>query len=434
MHSINYSQNIPVRAEYDIFIAGGGPAGISAAATAARKGSKVFLAEGHCCFGGMGTAAYVPMFMQFGDGQNFLADGFGKEIHDEVLDNGGSISGKYLTIPAESLKRIYDKIALECGMKFSFMTTLVDVVKEENKIKYAICHGKSGLFAIEASVFIDATGDGDMAARAGAAFDKGDEEGNLMPGTLCSLWAAIDWQAAGPVEKRNHKEMLEKAFEEGIFTTQDRHHSGIAPTGKTLGSGNIGHTFGTDGTDEKSLTKAFITGRAYLPEYQEYYRRYFKGFENMELAASGSLLGIRETRRIHCDYQMKAQDFIDRSKFEDQIGCYCYEVDIHPTTADKKDMEKFTKETETYRYKKGEYYGIPYRSLIVKGFSNLLVAGRCICSDRYMQSSVRTMPGCFITGQAAGMAAYISADRNLGLRDINITELQNNLKKVGAFI
>ncbi len=435
MYIIDYHKEIPVRDKYDVFVAGGGSAGIAAAVTASRQGVRVFLAEAHSCFGGMATAGLVPVFMQFGDGVNFLAGGFGQEIYDKMLAGGNAEYGKYVSINSEKLKTIYDKIAVDCGLDFSFHTTLLDVVKEGDRIRYAICSGKSEIFAIEADYFIDTTGDGDLAVRAKAEFEKGDADGNMMPGTLCSLWAGIDWQRAGNIGNRDHKQMLEQAFREKIFTVEDTHHSGIARTGNALGTGNIGHTFGVDGTDERSLTKALITGRNYLKEYCCYYRKFFEGFENMELATSGSLLGIRETRRICCNYKLTIDDFVRRSIFEDRIGCYCYEVDIHPATSDQRDMEKFLKETAEYRYDPGEHYTIPYRSLCVKGVSNLLTAGRCLCADRYMQSSIRTIPGCYITGQAAGVAVGVAAKTNiLDISQVSIEGIQNCLRDIGGYI
>ena len=129
----------------------------------------------------------------------------------------------------------------------------------------------------------------------------------------------------------------------------------------------------------------------------------------MSLCGTAAILGVRESRRITCDYTLNVNDFISRAVFEDEIGRYCYPVDIHVMNTDKKEYERFEKEYETLRFKKGESYGIPFRSLVPKSFSNVLVAGRCIGTDRQMQASVRVMPGCFITGQAAGTAAAPSA-------------------------
>ena len=154
----------------------------------------------------------------------------------------------------------------------------------------------------------------------------------------------------------------------------------------------------------------------------------------MELVATGAILGIRETRRIMGDYVLNLNDFNNRASFDDEIGRYSYPVDIHAGKADKESYMKFHKEHTTLRYGKGESYGIPYRSLLVKGFSNLLTAGRCISTDRYMQSSIRVMPGCYITGQAAGTAAAIAAQKDTDTRGIDIRELQRKLVALGGFL
>lgn len=431
---IRFDRKIPLKYDVDICVAGGGPAGVAAAVTAARQGASVFIAEGHSCFGGMGTAGLVPLFMEFDDGINFVADGFGREIYDSVVDIGGVIYDRYLSIPAEAVKRLYDRIVIDSGADFTFQTTVVDAIAENGNVLYIICNAKSGLFAVKAKVFIDCSGDGDLCALAGAEFEKGDEEGRVMPSTLCSLWAGCDFSRIERHDVEKMGVLLEKAFDENIFTVEDRHHSGMARTGYSLASANMGHSYNIDGTDERSITRGFIESRKYLPEFEKFYRKYVKGYEKVELASSGALMGIRESRRILGEYVMTKQDYLDRRQFEDQIGCYAYGVDIHPESGSKEDYEKSVQFYNSCVYEPGEHYGIPYRSLTVKGFDNLLVAGRCISADKTMQSSIRPMAGCYITGQAAGMAAAISSKSATGTRDISIKELQDSLIKIGAFI
>jgi hypothetical protein len=154
----------------------------------------------------------------------------------------------------------------------------------------------------------------------------------------------------------------------------------------------------------------------------------------MELVATGSLLGIRESRRILGDYVLGLEDFRKRAVFDDEIGRYAYPVDIHASKPEEKCYVKFVEEFRELRYKEGESYGIPYRSLLPKGLANVLVSGRCLSADRYMQGSIRVMPGCFITGQAAGMAAALAVERKADPRGIVIAELQGRLKKIGAFL
>ncbi len=233
-----------------------------------------------------------------------------------------------------------------------------------------------------------------------------------MPGTLCSLWTDIDWPAVRQSGLNAEKEIAQ-AFKDKAFTIEDRHLPGIWQVGHHVGGGNIGHTFGVDNTDERSVTAALVWGRKLVLEYERYYKNYLKGYEKMQCWQTGSLLGIRETRRILGDYMLNLADFKRRAVFEDEIGRFCYPVDIHASKPDAGSFAQFEKEFQSLRYMPGENYGIPYRCLIPQKVDNLLVAGRCISSDRYIQGSVRVMPGCFITGQAAGMAAAVAIEGNL---------------------
>ncbi len=424
----------------NIFVAGGGPAGVAAALAAARQGCRVFLAEAHACFGGMGTSGLVPAFMQFADGVRFLAAGIGEEIYWKLVAAGGigayddpNDEYKAVGIRAEVLKRVYDELMQDSGSEFSFATQLIGVeMNAAAEVAYAVCHAKSGQFAVRASQFIDCTGDGDLAAWAGAPCEKGDEQGKMMAGTLCSLWAGIDWEAASKAGIDPHSQ-LDKAFADKVFTNEDRHLPGIWCLGPYLGGGNIGHTYGVDATDERSLTEALLWGRKSLLEYQRFYREYVQGYERMELAATGEI-GIRESRRVLGDYVLGLQDFLDRGCFDDEIGRYAYPVDIHASDPSSASFAKFADEHARLRYQPGENYGIPYRILTPRGLDNVLTAGRCVSTDRYMMSSIRVMPGCYITGQAAGVAAAVAVEHHCATRDVPIREVQARLVKMGAYL
>jgi flavin-dependent dehydrogenase len=430
MGKVVFQRDLEVRHEVDVLVVGGGPAGVAAAVSAARQGAKVFLAEATACLGGLGTSGMVPAFMQFTDGVNFLAGGIGEEILNKMWEYGGKIEGSEYSIKVEALKRVYDDIVTEAGVDFTLHTQMVAVDAEDGLVNYVVFAAKSGMFAVKAKIYIDGTGDGDLCAWAGAEYEKGDENGEMMAGTLCSLWANIDWDRVVRPDNRR----LEEAIKDKIFTHEDRHLSGIWRTGKTLGGGNIGHTYDVDGTDERSLTKSLIWGRKSMTEFERYYKEYLDGYEEMELAATGAILGIRESRRIIGDYVMVLDDFINRTNFDDEIGRYAYPVDIHPSDTSVEGFKKFEEEYHNLRYKDGESYGIPYRALTPRGLQNVLVAGRCVSCDRYMQSSIRVMPGCYITGQAAGVAAAMAAEKNTDTRGIDIKELQSRLKAIGAYL
>jgi len=446
--NILFQRTISIRHEVDVFIAGGGPSGVAAALAATQQGAKVFLAEGQSYFGGMATAGLVPSFSKFSDGINFLAGGVGWKVYERCRDRGVfgpdyNPNHRYRLgsnpIHAEGLKRVYDSLMVESGADFTFQTHLVAVNAGNGYVQCAICHSKSGLFAVKAHIYVDCTGDGDLATWAGAPFEKGDEQGNVQAGTLCSIWSGIDWKrvrAAGQYGKwpLGQDTKLKQAIADGVFTVKDSHLPGIWLNGRTQGGGNIGHAFGVDGTDERSITEALLRERKKLLEYEQYYKKYNTGFENMELAATGALLGIRETRRITGDYVMTFEDYKKRASFADEIGRYNNEVDIHASTADHEEQERMKKLLGSTGYKEGESYGIPYRVLTPRNIENVLVAGRCISTDRYVHGSIRVMPGCFITGQAAGAAAALAAERQTSTRGIDVKELQQRLKDMGAFL
>ncbi len=419
-----YNKEIELLYNVDVFVAGGGPAGVAAAVAAARSGKSVYLAEAQGSFGGLATAGLVPAFAVFGNGVDILCRGIGLEIRKKV-SRDFPIDTRWTPINVEELKRAYDEIVEASGAEYSFFTTLCDVIKQGDRVESVILSSKSGLFAVKAKIYIDCTGDGDLCALAGAEFEQGDEKGGVMPATLCSIWANIDFSRTVPDASR-----LEEAISDGVFEIPDRHLPGIYRTDakKGIGGGNVGHVAGVDPTDVRSLTEAMVKGRKVLTQYEKYYTEYLLGYEKAALVSSAGILGVRESRRIKCDYTLTIDDFVERRVFDDEIGRYCYPVDIHADSTDKAAYQKAVEEYKTkYRYKDGESYGIPYRSLIPKDLSNVLVAGRCIGSDRRMQSSIRVMPGCFITGEAAGTAAALASDSG-ETRLVDTKVLQERLK------
>ena len=434
-----YSKDVPLKHSVDVFIAGGGPAGIAAAIACARLGRRVFLAESFSAFGGAAVTMLVPAFMPFGDGVHFLAGGIGREVYDRLCAETPARFADYCpnSIPVEPLKRIYDDMMRQSGASFSFYTTVVDAVVADGRIEYVLCAAKSELFAVKARIYIDCTGDGELSFFAGAKSEYGDENGCTMAATLCALWSGIDWSGVHGADR----EKLEDAFRDGVFTNQDRHLPGMwrimAQTGDGVpdgvGGSNAGHVYGVDPRSADSLTKGTLRGREQLVEYRRYYQTYLSGYVQAEPIFSAPYLGIREGRRIVCDYRLVLDDFLRRAVFEDEIGRYAYHIDIHSATNDAAGYEKYLTEHKGYRLQKGESYGIPYRSLTAAGLRNLLVAGRCICTDRYLQSSVRVMPGCFITGQAAGVAAAESCAHG-DVHRVEVRAVQKKLLEMGAYL
>lgn len=431
MKEILFQQNVPVTKQVDVFIAGGGPAGVAAAVTAARMGASVFLAEKYQSFGGAATLAAVPAFMRFSDGEHFLAGGIGQEIFNALYGSDIDDTIVEFSIDTEKLKCIYDEMVVKSGADFLFDTKVIAVQAENGTIRSVILQGHEELFAVQAHTYIDCTGDGSLAVMAGAYSDKGDEKGRMMPATLCSLWNDVDWnRAIVEVGYDPDNRMLPQAFADGVFSIQDSSLPGMWHLPTDMGGGNIGHVFEVDGTDEADITKGIIEARARMKEYEYYYNHYLEGYEKAGVVSTGAVLGIRETRRILGEYVLSNDDYETRASFEDEIGRYCYPIDLHPVTpgAEKSQYE----EDYLKGYGKGNSYGIPYRCLLPKDTTNLLVAGRCISTSREMNGSTRVMPCCFITGMAAGAAAALAKESTV--RTLSVAALQSELKKRGAYL
>ena len=426
---MNYCKNIPVKYETDVLVVGGGPAGISASVTAAKLGKKTMLTETSGVLGGMGTKGMVPEFMCFDDGINLLSNGVGKIIKETFY--GKERQQKVYNVQVEALKRLYDSLVAESGVKLLLFTDVIDVVKEGKSIKYAIASSKSGLFAIAAKEFVDCTGDGNLSVAAGAEYEYGDDDGTTMPATLCSFWSGIDFSK----KTKPDGFKVGDAYTKGVLSQLDLLLPGIkevdAKTG--VGGGNVGHTYNVDDRDEENLTSAMIRSRKIVAEYEEYYRKFVPGCENAKLCFTADILGVRESRRIVCDYMMQVSDYINRANFDDEIGRYNYPVDIHPKKADEDSIKQFEKDT-ALKYGIGESYGISLKALIVKGIDNLFVAGKCLGASREMQASMRVMPCCFITGQGAAIAACVCADENTISHDVNYERVKEILNELNVFM
>ena len=424
-----YARELETRYDVDVCVAGGGPAGVAAGIAAAWQGARVLILESQGFFGGCGTAALVPAFMQFSNGVDFMAGGIGREVFDRVCipELGGSIR-------VELLKRVYDGMVRESGADFLFFANVADVIRRENGIEAVVVAAKSGVYAVHAKVFVDATGDGDLCAWAGAPFELGDRNGHVMPSTLCQQWINIDWEHDEPLSREEKFELVGRAIDDGVFTQEDYHLSGIWKTGANTGGGNIGHCYEVNATDERSLTEAMLTGRRIIPEFERYYRDYVgKAYANASVIASGSLLGVRESRRIMGDYVLGEADFRADSHFDDEIGRYSYPIDIHPNPG-REAYRAFLAEHTSRHLGRGESYSIPYRCLLPQRLDNVFVTGRCVSTDQKMQSSIRVMPACYITGQAAGVAAAMAASSDGETRGVSIPALQTALRAMGAFL
>ncbi len=440
------AKRIPVFGTYDVVVCGGGPAGIASAIASARNGAKTLLIEQGGALGGMGTLGEVPSFCPFGKGKRTAITGIGLEAVERLKKAGGlgvtADAIPWVVKDPEKLKVIYDEMVSESGAKLLFFTFVSGVIKQKDKISYVLIENKSGRQAVAAKIFIDATGDADVAAAAGCAFSKGDKRGIMQAASLCFRSIGIEkkkyYKFSRAIDARGGaKEWWASLVKKGKLAKIDKtEYRGLGS--QEIYPGSLGHNFGhvyfADGTNAKDLTRVMVSGRKLAQSFVEYGRKHIPGMKNAKIVATGALPGIRETRRIKGAYELTLDDYLNARHFPDDIAVYDYTIDVHNATSNKKEAQKFDKDFYSLWLKKGQTYGISFRSLLPQGVSNLLVAGRSISSDRMMNGSVRVMPACFATGQAAGTAAALSAGEKTVPGKLDIRFLRQRLEKQVARI
>lgn len=433
---------------YDVIVAGGGPAGVAASVAAARKGCKTLLIERGNCLGGMATQALVPAFGPFTNGEVDLIGGIGREILERLKENGyeshfydrrpDRIQGiDWHPIDPEVLKRVLDEIVLESNCDILFHTEVMDVEKRDRSVEAVCVYYRGKKEWIHTKYLIDCTGNADLAEMAGVGFDYGDQEGNVQAGTLCFRVAGVDVPKFMEYVKEtgedgNLSKACERAREQGDFPEGELKVGGMALQADGVAGLNFGHSYRLKPLDAWSLSRSEAEARKRLPELMGFLKRYVPGMENCVLVSSGDGIGIRESRRIHGRYTLTGEDYFKRADFEDAIAYYSYPVDIHPTVPE--DAKRLQDNYQKWRYKNGECYGIPYRCLLPENLDNLAVAGRTISADRIMMASIRIMPPCFATGQAAGTACALGVKGGVSLGRIDVRELRDTLKQEGQFI
>ena len=416
-------QRIRLEDGWDVIVVGGGPSGCTAAAAAAREGARTLLIEGTGILGGMGTSGLLNAWCPFTDGEKIIYKGLAERIFLESKKGvPHTNTNNWTPINPEYLKLVYDDVVTHYGVKVLFFTTLSAVeMKGDGTVDCILVANKAGLTALRAKVYVDCTGDGDLAAWAGARYEMGDKDGVVQSGSLCFSVANVDmehyktvgsWRKDAPIHKMmgnpDYPLIHESHFNDKI----------IAPRAIGLNAGHIT----VDSTDPDSLSAAMMLGRKMAYQMHRGLKEFDKeAFASSYLSATASVMGIRESRRIVGDYTFTVQDWLERKEFEDNIGRNCYYIDVH-----KVDGASYP------RYKKGESHGIPYRCLTPKGLSNVLVAGRCISTDQASLGSLRVMPPAMVTGEAAGLAAALaSRQARPDVHGVDVLRLRQRLVEEG---
>ncbi len=442
------AQTLPVIAETDVLVVGSGPGGLSAAVSSARAGVETMLIERYGCFGGNLTQVGVEGIGWYRRPETVDVEGIGLEFeqraqaHHASYDEPQSISQG---INAELFKVLADNWVQEAGIQPLLHATAVDVLREGRAVTGLVIQSKSGRHAILAKRIIDATGDADIAHLAGAPVHKTPKEEMLAVTVMFACSGVnkarfleyvrenpvryMDWGKEWAIETDGKEDELFSPYLDEPF--EKARAQGVIPPGlKSIGgtwSGisdagdatylNMVHMGGYDGTDVWDLTRAEIEGRRQAVLAIKALQHFAPGFEHAGLRNFGMTLGIRDTRKIVGRYNLTEQDVRQQARFEDAIGIFPefidgYGVLILPTT--------------------GRYFHVPYGALVPQQVDNLLVAGRSIAGDKISHASVRNMMCCTVAGQGAGVAAAISVKHGVTTAEVNIGDVQTELKRQGV--
>jgi hypothetical protein len=435
------ARQVPLYGEYEIVVLGGGPAGIVAAASAARAGRRTLLVERYGFLGGMGTAAGVTNFCGlhgnvYGEHRR-LVQGMASDLLARI-DRLDGLNAPHLIL-GKVFAQAYDTAAYKIAADDLLASHKVDilfhalgagvVMGEGRRIDALMVETRAGRRAVRGEIFIDCSGDGDLAAWAGAPFEIGDEHGHPLYPSMMLRLNGIDPERAGDAW-RTIPQQMERAASAGTHKFPRKsaivrpQKSGIEwRVNFTQVAREDGHAI--NGIDPDDLTRGEIEGRRQALAAFEFLRT-VPGFEKSYIVDLPPQLGIRETRRITGGYQLSGEDVLACASFDDTIGVNGWPIEAH-VPGDV--VFKFPPIPGSRGYNE-----LPYRMLVPEGVDNLLVAGRCASMTHEGQSAARVSGACFAMGEAAGSAAALALSGNRIPRDIIVEKLQETLKQQGAFI
>ena len=387
-----------------ILVAGGGPAGLAAAVAAARRGADTLLLERYGVLGGMATAGLVNPFMLWDPKGEPMVLGLFQEMLDRMTALGGYSSPRQRSaFDPEIFKRVADEICLEAGVQLRLHTLLTNAEVAKGHITHVTTESKSGTETWTADLFIDCTGDADLAFRAGVPCDQGRDEDHLtQPMTLNFRMANVDLDRMPPGDEINR--LYDAAKAQQRVTCPRENVLFFHTLQPDVIHFNTTRVTGLSGVDAGDLTSAEIEARRQTHELVRFLLADVSGFEHAYLQQTAAQIGPRETRRIRGRYTLTADDVLSARKFPDAVARSTYPIDIHNPAGGG---------TVIRAVPKGDYYEIPYRCLLPLEIDNLLVAGRCISATHEAQASLRVMPQCFAMGEAAGLAATLALHHHL---------------------
>lgn len=414
----------------DVLIVGSGPAGIGAAISASRLGVKVTVVEKNGCLGGISTAGMMSHWTGDCD-----SNAYREILRESASLNEGAFKNKITaTIDTEKLKYQYLKTLYEAGVEIMLYTFAGEPITESGTVKGVVVENKSGRTAIFADVTIDASGDGDVAAKAGVPFVTGrEEDGKMQPATLMVKVGGVDKSIAVLPHMFECSNMTEKGEIQTLAKKILPYPAGHVLLYDTTLPGtitvNMTNAVDIDGTKNEDLVKAEITCRGQIDKIIAFLREYVPGFDKCYLLGTASLIGIRETRHFRGKYTLTGEDITQAKIFDDWIvkGA-CFNFDIHNVSGSGLDRNGKQKD-----FPINLRYTIPYRCFLPEKIKGLLLCGRNISGTHLAHSNFRVMPICAGMGEGCGAAAAYAVKYKTDLNDVNLEKVQKYLMDGSIF-
>ena len=417
------AKELPVKGTYDVIVAGSGPAGMAAAVSAGRLGMKVLVLEALGSVGGISTSGMMSHWTGR-CGSRVYHEIMQRQADKNYFNRGESV----IQIDPEMLKNTYLEMLDEVHADLLLYTFVCGAIVEENTVKGVIVENKSGRAVYTASVIIDATGDGDVAALAGAEYFLGRESDGLMqPATLMFKVGGVDMSRAILPGSFETEVETEKGEIQHLALEKLPHPAGHVLLYKSTIPGivtlNMTNCTNIDGTKAEDLTRAEQVCRSQMGPIIDFLREYAPGYEHCYIISAASLIGIRETRHFKGVQTITEEDILSARQFDDAVVQDAwFNFDVHNLTGASLDK---TGSQKNFKQPKG--YTIPYGCMVPEKLDGLLLSGRNISGTHMAHSNFRVMPICVGIGEADGIAAALAVKNCCRLRDVKAEEIQKYL-------